>query len=249
MPFAERGEVRIFYADSGSGAAVLLHTGGCGDGSMWTDAGYADALAREHRVLVMDHRGHGRSDKPREAAAHELGEYVEDVIAVLDHAGVDRAALVGYSFGTRVALGVAARHPERVRAVAGLGTLLPRDFDPALRREDAAEIRALGTREVIGEMAAAAAEPPPSWFVENLGSTETEMFALLIDGLAGDTGGEWGDLERLRCPVRIVWGEHEQVAEPTEQVVVLPGLGHLEVFYRSDLTLPHLLPFLANAGA
>lgn len=249
MPFARRGGVRVFYTDAGAGPAVLLHTGGCGDGTMWADAGYIEALSQAYRVLAMDHRGHGRSDKPSEPAAHELREYVDDVIAVLDAAGTERAALVGYSFGTRVALGVAADHPDRVSAVAGLGTLLPRDFDPARRRDDSAEIRARGTRAVIDEMASASSEPPPAWFIENLSSTETEMFALLIDGLAGDPGGEWADLERAGCPVRIVWGELEQATEPTEQVVVLPGLGHLEVFYRSDLTLPHLLPFLAAATA
>jgi pimeloyl-ACP methyl ester carboxylesterase len=249
MPFARRGDVSLHYTDAGSGPAVLLHTGGCGDGGMWARAGYVEPLLERHRVLVLDHRGHGRSDKPRDAAAHELSEYVADVVAVLDDARVDRAALVGYSFGTRVALGVAARHPDRLWAVAGLGTLLPRDFDPALRREDSAEIRERGTPAVIAEMAAQAAEAPPGWLVENLAATETEMFALLVDGLAGDVDGEWGDLGRVRCPVLVIWGEQEQAVEPTGQVVVLPGLGHLEVFYRSDLTLAHLLPFLARARA
>jgi pimeloyl-ACP methyl ester carboxylesterase len=248
MPFARRGEVRLFYTDTGAGPPVLLHTGGCGDGNMWAQGGYVGALEREHRVLAMDHRGHGRSDRPTDAAAHELREYAADVVAVLDAAGVDRAALVGYSFGCRVALAVAAAHPARITAVAGLGTLLPRDFDPSLRLEDSAEIRERGTRAVISEMAAAEAEVPPRWFVENLCATDTEMFALLIAGLARDVGGEWGDLERVRCPVLIVWGEREQAVEPTAQVVVLPGLGHLQVFYRSELTLPHLLAFLAAAS-
>jgi len=245
MPVARRGEVGLFYTDTGSGPAVLLHTGGAGDGRMWEQAGYVAALDGQ-RVLNLDHRGHGRSDKPLGAAAYHLDEHIADVVAILDDAGVERAAIVGYSFGTRVALGVAARHADRVRAVAGLGTLLPRDFDPALRLDDAAEIRSRGTAAVIDEMAAAEDEPPPAWLLENLRGTDTEVFAGLIEGLSDDSAGEWGDLDRVRCPVLIAWGEKEQAVEPTEQVVVLPGLSHLQVFYRADLTIPLITDFLAR---
>src|SRR5215471_12218090 len=98
MPYVNRAGVRLYYEHAGSGPVVLLHTGGGGDGRMWELAGYTGTLTG-YRTLLMDHRGHGRSDCPAGLAAHRMSEYVADVIAVLDDAGVDRAALVGYSFG------------------------------------------------------------------------------------------------------------------------------------------------------
>ena len=101
MPYTRRAGVRLHYQDAGSGSAVLLHTGG-GDGRMWELAGYTAALA-EYRTLVLDHRGHGGSDCPAGVSAHRLGEYADEVIAVLDAAEVGTAALVGYSAGARIA--------------------------------------------------------------------------------------------------------------------------------------------------
>jgi non-heme chloroperoxidase len=63
MPYTRRAGVRLHYQDAGSGPAVLLHTGGGGDGRMWELAGYTAALAG-YRTLVLDHRGHGGSDCP-----------------------------------------------------------------------------------------------------------------------------------------------------------------------------------------
>lgn len=69
------------------------------------------------------HRGHGRSDAPAGMAGHHMSWYVDDVIAVLDHAGISRAAMVGYSLGARVAYAVAATLPERLSGVVGLDSV------------------------------------------------------------------------------------------------------------------------------
>lgn len=73
MPVVERNGFRLYYADRGSGPAVLFHTGGGGDGRMWELAGYTEALGG-CRQLLMDHRGHGRSDQPVGLAAHAIDE-------------------------------------------------------------------------------------------------------------------------------------------------------------------------------
>jgi pimeloyl-ACP methyl ester carboxylesterase len=122
MPYVRRAGVRLHYDDAGCGSAVLLHTGGGGDGRMWELAGYTTALAG-YRRLLLDHRGHGRSDCPPGLSGHRLGEYVQDVITVLDRAGVAQAGLVGYSAGARIAYAVARRYPGRVRAVVGIGAV------------------------------------------------------------------------------------------------------------------------------
>lgn len=254
MPYATSSGVRLYYEDVGRGPAVLLHTGGGGDGRMWRPPGYLDALDG-YRVLVMDHRGHGQSDCPPEPDAHELGRYVADVIAVLDDAGADRAAIVGYSFGARVAYALGATHPDRVSAIVGIGTVDDPDEDPAENAEFAAEVRQADMRAAMEAIAAAESEPAPGWLLDNLSETPSEMFALLLDGLA-TAPSAWQQFPDIQAPTLIVCGEGEARGHagararractviPHCSSLVLPGLRHLQVFWRTDLTLGPIREFL-----
>src|SRR5215472_9398192 len=253
MPYTRRAGVRLHYEDAGTGPAVLLHTGGGGDGRMWDLAGYTTALAG-YRTLLLDHRGHGGSDYPDGVPAHQLGEYVDDVIAVLDAAGVSTSALVGYSAGARVAYAVARTHPGRVSAVAGIGAVgAPRE-DLSDWAEAAARVRTGGMRAAIEEMAAEEPEPAPGWLVDNLASTRAEMFALMLQAWASAPTG-WADFRHVQAPALVICGENEEpsaarnaqlaaAAMPHGTAVVLPGLWHLQAFWRTDQTLPSLTSFL-----
>jgi len=253
MPYVRRAGVRLHYADAGSGAAVLLHTGGGGDGRMWELAGYTAALAG-YRRLLLDHRGHGRSDCPPDLAAHRLGEYSADVIAVLDDAGVGRAALVGYSGGARVAYAVARQYPERVSAVVGIGAVGGPAEDASDSAAWAAQVRAGGMRAAMEELAAEEAEPAPGWLLDNLAETRAEMFALLLEAWAGDRPA-WADFPQVQAPTLVICGENEEpdaarnarmaaATLPRGTAVVLPGLWHLQAFWRADQTIPPLTGFL-----
>lgn len=80
--------------------------------------GLARSLAaRGHKVVLLDLLGHGGSDKPVHAAEYRMDVYAEQVVALLDHIGVERAVLGGMSLGANVSLHVAARHPERVQGL------------------------------------------------------------------------------------------------------------------------------------
>jgi pimeloyl-ACP methyl ester carboxylesterase/predicted glycosyltransferase len=78
-------------------------------------------LAQHFRVVTMDGRGNGRSDRPRGQAAYTFDEYYRDFVAVLDAAGADRLAVVGISATTMTALRLAAEQPERVSHVIVAG--------------------------------------------------------------------------------------------------------------------------------
>ena len=71
-------------------------------------------LARRHRVVTWDARGNGRSDRPRDPAAHSDGALARDLLAVLDASGTDAAILVGLSGAAVPAIMVATEHPDRV---------------------------------------------------------------------------------------------------------------------------------------
>jgi len=122
--------VRLRYVEAGTGEAVILLHGFLGNiENTWIE-GYGAArpdvlptLARRCRTIALDARGHGRSDKP-----HDPGSYgrhmADDVVALLDHLGIDRAHLVGYSMGSLIAAKVMCERPNRLRTVV-LGGGLP----------------------------------------------------------------------------------------------------------------------------
>jgi pimeloyl-ACP methyl ester carboxylesterase len=220
---------------------------------MWNTAGYLDALpGRRH--LLYDHRGHGRSDQPQGLEAHRIDEYIADVIAVLDAAGVDRAALIGYSDGSRVAYAFAARHPERVEAVIGVGGVPHPGDTHGWRRTLAAEVRQIGMRAYIERMATRETEPAPEWLIDNLVATPVEMFLLELEGWA-DAPTACADFPRIQAPTLIVCGapantdgaaELATEALPSGKAVVIPGFGHLQEFWRSDVIAPIIRDFLAR---
>jgi pimeloyl-ACP methyl ester carboxylesterase len=108
----------IAYETHGEGPAVLLVHEGVADRRMWR--GQVPVLARDHRVVAVDLRGFGETP-------HASGPFsnVEDLREVLDGLGIERAAVVGGSFGAKVALGFAVTHPDRVERLVLCPPVLP----------------------------------------------------------------------------------------------------------------------------
>ncbi|MCW3812959.1 alpha/beta hydrolase [Micromonospora sp. DR5-3] len=104
----------LAYDEVGSGSPVVLLHAGIADRRMWR--GQLPALAARHRVIAVDLRGYGESELPPSPFAHH-----DDVIGLLDALGVPRAALVGCSFGGKVAVDAALAYPDRVSALALFG--------------------------------------------------------------------------------------------------------------------------------
>jgi pimeloyl-ACP methyl ester carboxylesterase len=111
----------------------------------WINPGVFQNLANDHRVIALDLRGHGKSDKPYDPAAY--GEMAGDVIRLMDHLQLQRAHLVGYSMGANVVGKLLTTHPDRfLTATLGGGTpvrALPADLDQraeATAKELASEV-------------------------------------------------------------------------------------------------------------
>lgn len=102
--------VELAFRDQGSGPAIVLLHGTSANHAVWADV--ADALSGQARVISLDQRGHGRSDKP--ATGYEAPDFAGDVVTVLDALGIDRAIVAGHSLGGRNAWMTAALYPERV---------------------------------------------------------------------------------------------------------------------------------------
>lgn len=128
MPHVERQGVELYYECYGEGAPIVLVHPMATNHYLWTHQIFA--LARQHRVIAVDLRGHGRSSKP--ARGYAIAEMAADVLAVLDAEGVASAVLVGNSIGGMVALQTTLDAPARVRAtvVVSSGTNLAAGAPP-----------------------------------------------------------------------------------------------------------------------
>lgn len=129
MDYFSSGGVRIAYIDqmpeAGTGdPVVLLHGFASTHRVNWIDTSWVSTLIRAgYRVIALDHRGHGQSDKLYEPEAYDPAVMSKDVISLLDHLHLVKADLIGYSMGARIAAMAALHFPDRVRSVilGGLG--------------------------------------------------------------------------------------------------------------------------------
>jgi pimeloyl-ACP methyl ester carboxylesterase len=109
--------VQIRYLEEGSGEPVLLIHGLGGRLEDWTAAGFVAGLAAARfRVIAYDARGHGESSKFHDSDRYG-NEDVADVLRLLDHLSIERAHVIGYSHGSKIASELVAQHPDRVSSV------------------------------------------------------------------------------------------------------------------------------------
>jgi pimeloyl-ACP methyl ester carboxylesterase len=122
--FSSNG-VKIAYFDQGQGEpVVLIHGWLSSAGINWALPGTSGLLAKDFRVIGLDVRGHGRSDKPEKVEAYGP-ELVEDVVRLLDHLRIKKAHIVGYSMGGIITANFLAKHPDRALSgtLGGMGWL------------------------------------------------------------------------------------------------------------------------------
>jgi pimeloyl-ACP methyl ester carboxylesterase len=113
--YAEANGLRIYYRQAGEGPPLVLVHGGLATGEiMWSGTVVAE-LAREHRVLMPDSRGHGRTDNPSGIMRYD--RMADDVAAFSAALGLERPAVLGYSDGAQVALEIGLRHPGLASAL------------------------------------------------------------------------------------------------------------------------------------
>lgn len=248
-------------AGDGPSTVVLLHSGVC-DRRMW-DAQFDALTAAGHRVVRCDLRGFGETPVD---AAHT---HCEDVRDLLDTLGIDRAAVVGSSFGGSVALQFAVRHPERVTALALLCTGMP-------GHEPSAELRAWGAREdaliEAGELDEAVALNVDTWLGPEAGAEARERVRemqrrafdvqLLVpkEFYPVDSGVGAEDLAGIAVPALVVSGANDHpdfrgiaarlaTLLPDARPVELEWAGHLPALERPEDTSALLIDYLASCAA
>ncbi len=118
MPYTKSGDVRIHYKVEGTGPPLVLHHWTFSALDWWVDLGYVEALRHDAMLVLIDSRGHGRSDKPTDPAQYTLKDRVTDVTRVLDDLGLPRAHFFGFSMGGWIGFGMARYAQERLCSLA-----------------------------------------------------------------------------------------------------------------------------------
>lgn len=113
MPYCSTNGIKLFYRETGQGEPVVfLHgLGSCGED--WQEQ--VDAFADKYRVITVDTRGHGRSDKPK--GPYSMATYANDVLNLLDHLQIQQCHLVGFSMGGMIAFQIASQASERLQSL------------------------------------------------------------------------------------------------------------------------------------
>jgi len=124
MPTLSVHGAEIYYEVYGQGQPLVFFSETACDGQIWKFRQVAE-FAKDHRVILHDYRGTGRSSKP--SLDYTTRMFCDDAVAILDHLGIEDAVVLGHSMGGRVAQLVALEYPQRVRKLilASTGASFP----------------------------------------------------------------------------------------------------------------------------
>jgi 3-oxoadipate enol-lactonase len=244
--------VEVAYTEDGPADApvvVLSNSLGATRG-MWDPQ--VPALAERYRVVAYDTRGHG--DSPSPAGPWSLDDLVDDVVALLDRLGVQRAHVAGLSLGGMTALRLAAREPARVDRLVALATSAKPDPQGFLDR--AAAARSGGTAPLASTVVSRwltpgyAAEHPDlvARLEAMIAGADDEGYALCCEVVAAVDLRE--DLGRITAPTLVVSGAEDPALPPPHQQAIAEGIaGASLVSVSPGAHLPNLEQPLEVTGA
>ena len=232
--------VTLAFDDSGpqrTGRCVMLVHGFTSNRlEGWRRMGWYDALERKAiRCVALDCRGHGKSDKPHDPAAYDRAAMARDIAALMDHLGLERVDLMGYSMGARLALAAALDQPRRVAnlVLGGVGGRLLEPPTGDSRMAEAMEAEDPATIE----------DPMLRSFRHFADEQREDRLALAACSRGASAPVELAALARLRMPVLVVVGARDNLAGnpeplvsaiPGARAVTLPGCDHFSA-------IPHAL--------
>ncbi|HEY7980445.1 MAG TPA: alpha/beta hydrolase, partial [Candidatus Eremiobacteraceae bacterium] len=244
---AKSGDINIAYAEAGIGKPIVFLHGVGATKKCW--AMQMRTLSQKFRCIALDYRGYGDSDVPPiDAISRE--SYAQDVAAVMDAAGIDKAVLCGNSLGGVVALEFYKLFPQRVRSLVLVDSFA---FYPGGVESIPDRIKTLDELgiEKFAETRSPALFAPdaPKWLVER---ARADLASIPLDVYKASTRVTWsGDyrelLPKINVGALVVWGEHDTKIAPLalskELMFGIPGASDLMVVPRAghipQMEAPH----------
>jgi pimeloyl-ACP methyl ester carboxylesterase len=221
--FIHKG-IEIAFLDEGKGDAVVLIHGFASNKEVnWVVPGWFSTLAGAgRRAIALDNRGHGASTKLYEPAAYHSSKMAGDVAALIDHLGLKRADIFGYSMGARIAAFLALEHPARVRAaiLGGLGSNLVTGaglYDGIAEALEAPSLEEVS--DVMGYVFRSFAEQTLS---------DLRALAACMRGSRQTLAPE--ELAKIRAPVLVAVGSNDPIAGSARGLAeLIPGAKALDI--------------------
>src|SRR5579859_3356864 len=231
MPYAQNGAVKVYYDSYGQGAPIVFLHPWTTNGGIWYYQAFP--FAKTNQVVVVDHRGHGRSDKPQ--SGYSIQEHASDVRAVLDAVGAQKAVLVGNSIGGMIAMQFALDNPDRVRGLlilssgTGLGENMPKEAAAAFKADFAGTFGAL----LEGAVSAKSKRERPEILevMKGHATVPTNFPKHVFDSSMADPNGVFGwniknRLSSIRTPTLVIAGEEDNATNVAANKVLadnIPG--------------------------
>lgn len=255
--YAAVNGINLYYEIYGTGKPLILLHGGFGSIEMF--AALLPTLALDHQVIGVDLYGHGRTaltDRPL-----RFEDMADDIAGLIEHLGLEKAGVLGFSLGGAVALQTAIRHPERVNKLVLISTPFKRDgWHPEMRAGMTAFAPEFFMQTPIYEGYVRLAPKP-------------EDFPRLVNNMREALSQDYDWTTRvsaLKAPVLIIAGDADGLPPShavaffnllggglkdagwngehliPSQLAILPGATHYNMLFRTDLLLPVLTPFLKD---
>jgi pimeloyl-ACP methyl ester carboxylesterase len=230
MPQFSHDGVEIAFFDQGEGEPIVLVHGFASTKEVnWNMPGWVSTLTGAgRRVIALDNRGHGASAKLYDPAAYRSTIMAEDVRALIDHLGLPRADVMGYSMGARISAFLALAHPERVRSVilGGLGMGLINGMGEPERIARGLEAPSL----------ADVADPGARQFRSFAEQTRSDLRALAACMRGSRQTLSREEVGRIAVPLLVAVGSNDTIAGapeelaaliPNAQALVIPNRDHM----------------------
>jgi pimeloyl-ACP methyl ester carboxylesterase len=232
MPRFSHDGVEIAFLDEGNGEPIVLVHGFASNKEVnWVNTGWVTTLTKAgRRVIALDNRGHGASAKLYDPAAYRSSLMAEDVRALIDHLGLPRADVMGYSMGARITAYLALLHPRRVRSaiIAGLGIKLVDGVGLPDSEGIARALEAANPAEVT--------DPTERMFRSFAEQTRSDLRALAACLRGSRQTLDREEVRRIAVPVLVAVGGKDQIAgSPQELAALIPGARALVIGDRDHM--------------
>ena len=207
---------------------LLIHGFASSHRINWVDPQWVATLTKAgRRVIALDNRGHGKSEKPHQESAYRLEAMARDAANLLDHLAIGQADVMGYSMGARIASFLGVNNPGRVRAIilGGLGAHLLENAGPPLRIAEAMEAPSLESLT----------DPMQRLFRSFAEQNKSDLAALAACMRGSRQILSPAELGKIDCPVLVAVGTRDEIAGdphrlaklfPQGEALDIPGRDH-----------------------
>jgi pimeloyl-ACP methyl ester carboxylesterase len=231
VPRFRHDDVEIAFLDEGEGEPVVLVHGFASNAAVnWVQPGWLGFLkGAGRRVIALDNRGHGASSKLYDPAAYHSTLMAADVAALLDHLKLERADVMGYSMGARIAAFLALRAPQRLRSIifGGLGSRLVEGIGDPEGVAQALEAPSL----------AAVSDPRARLFRAFAEQTKSDLRALAACMRGSSQTLTRAEVATIRLPALVALGSQDAIGgSAAELAALLPAGRALEIPGRDHMT-------------